>query len=392
MNDRTGLPHPGSRFRDGTGSRSYAVVVPVCFAIFWLLLGAKMIDIGPRHDFLSLYTGASLALDGRFQDLYDQDTQLRREQRLVPGTQELIPFIRPPFYALLISPLALLPYRIAFWLWLAFQVSLAAACIGWGYRRFGRDAVFFASMYAPLALSIPHGQDALVMLAAVVASFALAEKGRPEAGVVLSLGLIKFHLFVLWPVLLAVQKRWRMLWYFTLGGAIFVATSVLLSGTRGLLLYKDLLTAKNLTHLNPSPERNANVMAVLLNLGLDTTAVYGLLVVLTASIAVVAVMRAPLWKLFAIATSGSMLIVPYTRSYDTTMLLLSLWCGMFLSSRWLTRVVSVTLCLPVVYFLYMLEPPFAAPLGVAVIAFFLVCSLDPWPGTRGAAVPDLTHE
>ncbi len=203
-----------------TNTQLHAVVIPICFAILWLLLGARSIDVGRRHDFLNLYTGASLALEGRFADLYDHDTQLQRERRIVPGTKELIPFVRPPFYAMLISPMALLPYGIAFWLWLAFQVSLAVVCMWWACRRFGPDAVFFASMYAPMAMSIPHGQDALVLLAIVVASFALAEKGRPVAGAVLSLGLIKFHLFVLWPVLLVVRKKWRMLGYFMIGGTI----------------------------------------------------------------------------------------------------------------------------------------------------------------------------
>jgi hypothetical protein len=376
MNDRMALPPPGCGSGAGTKSRLYAIVVPACFAILWLLLGATSVDMGREHDFLNLYTGASLALEGRFPELYDVDTQLRREQQIVPSTQELIPFVRPPFYALLISPLALLPFRTAFWVWLVFQVLLALVCIGWGCRRFGPDAVFFASMYAPLAMSIPHGQDALVMLAVLIASFALAERGRPAAGAVLSLGLIKFHLFVLWPVLLAVQKRWRMLGYLALGGGILVATSVLLSGTRGLLLYGDLLTRKDLAHLLPAPEKNANLIGVLLNFGLEPTALYGVLAVLTVCVAVAGVMRAPLWTLFAIATSGSMLVVPHTYGYDATMLLLPIWCGMFLSSRWLTRVVSATLCLPVVFLLMILEPPFTAAMGLAVLSFFLVCSAE----------------
>ena len=103
----------------------------------------------------------SLALEGRFALLHDHDTQLARERQLVPETQQLIPFVRPAFYALMIAPLALLPYHTAFWVWMALQVSLAAICIWWGCRRFGPDAASFACMYAPMALSIPHGQDAL---------------------------------------------------------------------------------------------------------------------------------------------------------------------------------------------------------------------------------------
>ncbi len=112
---------------------------------------------------------------------------------------------------------------------------------------------------------------------------------------------------------------------------------------------------------------------------MEPTAAYWALAVLVVCIAVVAARRAPVWKLFAIATSGSLLVVPHTYAYDATLLLLPLWCGMFLSSRWLTRVVSATLCLPVLFFLMILEPPYAAALGVAILAFFLACSVEP-PG------------
>jgi len=75
--------------------------------------------------------------------------------------------------------------------------------------------------------------------------------------------------------------------------------------------------------------------------------------------------------------SGSTLIVPHAYSYDATMLPLPLWSGMCLSTRWLTRVVSATLCLLVACFFMILEPPFAAAMGIAVIGFFLATALDP---------------
>ena len=126
--------------------RAPAILLTVCFSIMWLLMGVRSIDIGRKHDFLNIYTGASLALEGRFALLHDHDTQLARERQLVPETQQLIPFVRPAFYALMIAPLALLPYHTAFWVWMALQVSLAAICIWWGCRRFGPR--FLAVAYA----------------------------------------------------------------------------------------------------------------------------------------------------------------------------------------------------------------------------------------------------
>ncbi len=115
-----------SRNPAGSAVRVSVIVLPVCFSVVWLLLGARSLDIARRHDFLNLYTGASLAWQGRFAELHHQDTQLRREQNLVPETKELVPFVRPAVYALLISPLAALPYSAAFWVWLGLQVAAAA--------------------------------------------------------------------------------------------------------------------------------------------------------------------------------------------------------------------------------------------------------------------------
>src|SRR5947208_1080615 len=91
------------------------IAVSVLFGALWIAMGATVIDTARRHDFLNLYTGASLAAQGRFQDLHDAQAQLQRERELVPSTAELVPFVRPAFYALLLAPLAFLPYHIAFW-------------------------------------------------------------------------------------------------------------------------------------------------------------------------------------------------------------------------------------------------------------------------------------
>lgn len=97
---------------------------------------------------------------------------------------------------------------------------------------------------------------------------------------------------------------------------------------------------------------------------------------LTVLIAAVAARRAPLWKLFALATAGSMLIVPHVYRYDGTFLLLPLWCGMFLSSRRATRLASATLYSPLPL-LVSLRPPFHAIYPALLVIFFLAVATDP---------------
>jgi hypothetical protein len=46
----------------------------------------------------------------------------------------------------------------------------------------------------------------------LVVAYVLAEKKREFwSGLALGAGLFKFHLFFLWPLALASQKRWKML-------------------------------------------------------------------------------------------------------------------------------------------------------------------------------------
>ncbi len=82
------------------------IAFAVVMAVFWATLGTVLVDSARRHDFLNLYVGATLAGSGRFAELYDQQTQLELERRLVPSTTELIPFVRPHFYAIVLAPLS----------------------------------------------------------------------------------------------------------------------------------------------------------------------------------------------------------------------------------------------------------------------------------------------
>src|ERR1700680_3099550 len=97
-------------------------VVPLAVALLaialWTALGSLMLAPAQRADFLNLYTGASLALSGHFGDLYDYSIQSAVSRAQVPDVTLVFPFVRPPFYALALSPLALLPFRDAFAVWI----------------------------------------------------------------------------------------------------------------------------------------------------------------------------------------------------------------------------------------------------------------------------------
>jgi hypothetical protein len=226
-------------------------VVVLAFSLVWISMGSLITPAGEKHDFLSFYTGASLALDGKFASLHDIDVQLR-ERQFVPSTDALVPFVRPSFYALLLAPLALIPFAEAFWVWIALQSALLLACWAWGFRRFGPNALVFAAFSLPGPLGIASGQDCAMLLTIFVVAFELTDRGRPLAGgAVLALMLIKFHLILLWPVALLLQRRWKMLAGFCAAGIAEACLSLALGGMEGARTYVALLRSKNIDNLSP---------------------------------------------------------------------------------------------------------------------------------------------
>lgn len=312
--------------------------VGVCCAL-WLAFGSLIVGGARKHDFLNLYTGASLALDGNFAHLHDPVVQLERERRFVPERDALVPFVRPHFYAAILAPLAWIPFRPTFWVWVGAQSCLLILCWGWALLRWGPDSLIFGALFLPTALGIAHGQDCVVMLLILIGTYTLAERGKwMPSGAVLGLGVIKFHLCLLWPIALPLQKRWRMLAGFAGCIAIESAISLMLGGGPGFARYIRLLQMKNLEHLSPSPELMINVHSLVLNLIGPNDGVRAALVAIVLGLVILAVWRAPLWRWFAAASAGSLLVAPHLYGYDAGLLLLSLWLAIYCSNAAAIRI------------------------------------------------------
>lgn len=334
------------------------------------MLGSILVPGARLHDFLNLYAGASLARDGVFAAMHVPEVQLQREQEYAPQLPELVPFVRPPFYALLLTPLAWLPFGAAFWAWVGVQAGVLAGTWVWAFRRWGADALIFGSMYLPTALGIAHGQDCVLVLLIVLGVFALANRGSDfQSGMILGAGLVKFHLFLLWPLALLMQRRWRMLAGASVAVVAEVLVSLALAGPSGLAKYVALLRLTDLRHLSPSPELMINVRGLALNLRIDNITVTGLLTAAAVILTAGACWRAPLWRAVAAASAGSLLVAPHVYGYDAGLLLASLWLAMFEScARW-PRIMAATLLTPIPFLLGLAGSPWAAATPLALLTF-----------------------
>lgn len=361
------------------------------------MLGSRIAPSAHKHDFLNLYTGASLALDGNFAEMHSPEVQLARERRFVPELDALVPFVRPPFYALILAPLALLPFGVAFWVWIGLQSALLFACWAWALRRWGPDALVFAALYLPTALGIASGQDCVEMLVIAILVYSQADKGNPwRAGAALGLGLIKFHLFLLWPLAILIQKRWRMLF----GAIAMVAAELLLSlglaAPSGLMQYFRLLQRKDIQHLSPSPELMINVQSLALNFGVDSLWTRLALVWVVIALVTAACWRAPLWRWIAAASAGSLLVPPHVYGYDAAVLLLALWLTIFLGVRAPARLAATLLVTPLPFLMTLASRPYAAATPLALLLFLVALNYraQSEPAARGPleSLPDVRRE
>ncbi len=238
------------------------------------------------------------------------------------------------------------------------------------------------------------------MLAILIATYSLAEKGNHFAsGVALGLGLIKFHLFLLWPLGLIVQKRWRMLLGASIAAAAELLVSLWLSGPRGLLTYAELLRNKSIERLSPSPELMINVDSLVLNFAHGNGIVHILLIGFVVLLVAAACWRAPLWRAIAATSAGSLLVPPHVYGYDAALLLLSIWLVIFSSVDKWKRIAALLICTPLPFLMTLAGSPWAAATPLALL-LFLVCvarrsspegSHDETPSAR-AGIPDVSRE
>ncbi len=357
----------------------WVVLTVLAISALWIILGSQIVGTARVHDFLNIYTGASLAREGHFADLHDPAVQLAREHLIVPRLHSLVPFVRPGFYAAFLIPLSLLPYDTAFVVWLVAQSLLLLACWVWFWRRFGPDALVFAAFSLPCTLGIATGQDCVMMLALFILAYELAERSRWfAAGMALALMLMKFHLILLWPLALLVQRRWRMLAGFCATAVALLGMCVALGGIGSLKTYLALLQNKSLDRLSPSPELMISYTGLVSNLGIDgrwpAVALIGAVVLLFLW----SVRGAPLWRMFALTSAASLWIVPHVYSYDASLLLLPIMLTIFQSTSPAARISATLLSTPLAFGFALVGKPWAIVSSATVGLFLLFLAAEHW--------------
>jgi len=176
-------------------------------------------------DFAKFYMAGKFLLEGKsiyapvFPSSLPRPVEIPREEGR--STDKLNPNLNSPFTALLLSPLALLNYPAAFWIWSL--LSLAAGMWGFSliyaetWKKDYEPASLINSwilllMYFPTWVTVASGQFSLFLVLMLAIVWKTAKRGEDHiAGILLGLAVSLKIFMGIFLIFFAVRRRWRLL-------------------------------------------------------------------------------------------------------------------------------------------------------------------------------------
>jgi Glycosyltransferase family 87 len=199
-------------------------------------------------DFANFYCAGKIVNLGLAHDLYDEHLQYEVQQSFAPRVsirKGPLPYIHPPFEALLFKPFARLPYFMAFLCWDFFNLA-ALVALPFVLRphvpllqRMSPWWLVLASLaFFPVCVSLIQGQDAILLLLLLTLTYvALKRNADLYAGCCLGLGLFRFHQILPVALILLLCRKVKTTLSFALTGAILGLISLAVVGWQEALAY-----------------------------------------------------------------------------------------------------------------------------------------------------------
>lgn len=222
-------------------------VLGMYFAVFWNV--RKLIGAG-LPDFAIYYCAGTVVRQGLGHQLYDVNAHFdvqRQFATAVPLFRGPLPWTHPPFEALFFVPFSYLSYLHAYVAWNLFSLALLAASLALLRpmipelrARASGLWILAAVAFFPVFFNLLEGQDAIILLFLYAAAVACLRNDRDVvAGILLAVGLFKFHLILPFVLLMVFQKRWKLLYGFLPAAALVTLASIPIAGVRSFAAYSD---------------------------------------------------------------------------------------------------------------------------------------------------------
>jgi len=323
------------------------------------------------NDFLAYYAGGKLTTD---RGLYDPARVVQEQVKAAGMAGVALPVSRLPVFTAFMAPLVRLPYRTAYAVFQALSLlAVVLAVILWPARE-DRAAMAVACCWSvPLSTAFANGQDITFLLLSLSIVARLIDRRPALAGAVASLCLAKFHLFLLVPIWIVSQRRWRFAAGLAAGVLASLAASFALQGPDWVHRY---------IHLILSPVESPD-QAYMLNLH-GVCYVFGL--PLAVELAMCGVVAWLVWEVcrrapgnaWLATLAGGMLIGRHTYTQDCLLLLPSLVLALSAKEKPLPlRALAGILLLPVVYMPAVARAPGSFIVPLVMLAAVVMCLVSP---------------
>ena len=295
----------------------------------WIGLSHSGIDPGGKPlgtDFMSFYAASKLVLDGHAAQVWSPYVHQTAQDAIFGRQLGYWAFFYPPAYLLVCAPLALMPYEVSLFVWLA---STTAAAIALARQWLKQQAPGIITGLIPLLafpalwINIGNGQNAALTTALFLGGCLLLDRRPVVAGLILGLLVIKPQLGLALPFILIASGRWKT---FFAAGFSAVALSLaawLLVGTDGYLNFwhNSELARRTLETGLVSPARMQSLFAALKLWNFPLWLAYGAQTLLALGVIVSACFivrryRPDRFGLSALMVSATLLISPFMLDYD----------------------------------------------------------------------------
>lgn len=197
----------------------------------WVALSAHGVDRGGKplgYDFITFWGASYTWWQGDPAGAYDYATLLRAEQAAVPAITTFFAWFYPPTFYLLILPLALLPYLLAYLVFTAGTLLAYMAAL----RPLlpPARATLLMLAFPGVLINAAHGQNGFLTAALAALALAAMERRALLSGLLIGLLLVKPHLGVLFPLALLCAGRWKVAAAAAASALCFGALSVAVVG------------------------------------------------------------------------------------------------------------------------------------------------------------------
>jgi hypothetical protein len=324
----------------------YPTLIIIAYLIlFWLLLHESrgLLDKDGRplfNDFLTFWTASWLALAGDPLAVFDPMRMLAAERIVIPGSDAKLYWHYPPSFLLIVLPLSLLPYPVA---WFAWMMPMLGAYLWMIWRLAPRPATVLVTLaFTGTLINFIGGQNGFLS-AALLGGAVLTLRSHPiAAGILFGLLTYKPQLALLVPIALVWGRHWTA---FVSAGLSAAALAILSGLVFGWSLWGAFLSNLSFaTHLLDAGRlpwsQLPSVYVSARSLGLDRStayAVHGAVAVVVARIVARTYRQATLRRASAVFVSGSVLVPPYLFDYDLVVLAIPMaivaWDA--IETRWL---------------------------------------------------------